>query len=199
LAKFNALQPGVFALSGWDLCGSLPLPAAQVEHLIAGGDTRWIHRGAYDLMGYENEAFPGMPAATSLYGPLPDQRDDPDSFVSRLKRILEVRDTSGLATASQVDVPPVSHPGMLVMVHDLGSGSLRQVTILNFSQEEIAGSVQSSHLAPGSRLTEMFSGDDLGTVDSLNSFVVDLPPFAGLSVLVHDAGASEASAASASS
>ena len=29
LAMFNALQPGVFALSGWDLCGMLTLPPGR--------------------------------------------------------------------------------------------------------------------------------------------------------------------------
>ncbi len=33
LAMYNALQPGVFALSGWDLVGALPLPAVR-----SGGD-----------------------------------------------------------------------------------------------------------------------------------------------------------------
>ena len=69
LAMFNAWQPGVFALSGWDLCGMLPLPREQVRGLLRGGDTRWIHRAAYDLMGYgENDRFTGMPQGTSLYG-----------------------------------------------------------------------------------------------------------------------------------
>jgi len=30
LVMFNAMQPGVFALSGWDLVGALPLEAEQV-------------------------------------------------------------------------------------------------------------------------------------------------------------------------
>lgn len=51
LAMFNALQPGVFALSGWDLCGMLTLPVSAVSELVAAGDTRWINRGAHDLMG----------------------------------------------------------------------------------------------------------------------------------------------------
>ena len=41
----------MFALSGWDLLGSLTLPRAEVADLIADGDTRWINRGAHDLMG----------------------------------------------------------------------------------------------------------------------------------------------------
>src|SRR5262245_56227686 len=51
LALFNAMQPGVFALSGWDLVGALTLPGESVKPLIAEGDTRWINRGAYDLLG----------------------------------------------------------------------------------------------------------------------------------------------------
>ena len=51
LAMFNALQPGVFALSGWDLCGMLTLPPDEVSALLDQGDTRWIHRAAHDLMG----------------------------------------------------------------------------------------------------------------------------------------------------
>ena len=51
LAMFNALQPGVFALSGWDLSGMLTVDAAEVADLIAEGDTRWINRGAHDLRG----------------------------------------------------------------------------------------------------------------------------------------------------
>ena len=47
LAMFNAWQPGVFALSGWDLCGALTLDPAMLGDLVADGDTRWIHRGAY--------------------------------------------------------------------------------------------------------------------------------------------------------
>src|SRR4029453_5764015 len=31
LAMFNAWQPGVFALSGWDLCGMLTLQRSQVS------------------------------------------------------------------------------------------------------------------------------------------------------------------------
>ena len=56
LAMFNAWQPGVFALSGWDLCGMLTLERSKVSWLLASGDTRWIHRAAYDLMDYQPEA-----------------------------------------------------------------------------------------------------------------------------------------------
>ena len=188
LAKFNAWQPGVFALSGWDLCGMLTLDRSLVEPLLATGDTRWIHRSSYDLMGYGNERFNGMPRGRSLYGTLPEQLEDPESFTSKLRSVLEVRETSGLATGSQLDVPPVSHRGMLVMVHELpGTGSEpadRQVTVLNFGQEAITGTVRSEHLVPRSVVTDMTDKHVVGEVDDLHSFSVALEPHEGLSLLI---------------
>ena len=188
LAKFNAWQPGVFALSGWDLCGMLTLDRETVAPLLATGDTRWIHRSSYDLMGYGNESFNGMPRGRSLYGSLPEQLEDPESFASQLRGVLEVREGCGLPTATQLDVPPVSHKGMLVMVHELpGAGeevAARQVTVLNFSQEAITGTVRSEHLVPRSVVTDMTDKHVVGEVDDLHSFSVALGPHEGLSLLV---------------
>ena len=95
LAMFNALQPGVFALSGWDLCGMLTLPADQVSELLRGGDTRWIHRAAHDLMGVNPDAThssEGMPRGTSLYGSIPEQLADETSFLRQLQAILRQLD-----------------------------------------------------------------------------------------------------------
>ena len=44
--------------------------------LLADGDTRWIHRAAYDLMDYRphaHESLSKMPRGISLYGSLPEQ------------------------------------------------------------------------------------------------------------------------------
>jgi hypothetical protein len=136
-------------------------------------------------MGYgENPEFTGMPRGRSLYGTLPGQLADPASFVSGLRDILEIRTRSGVATARQVDVPPVSHKGMLVMVHELPKGSRHQVTVLNFAQEDITGTVRSEHLVPGSSVLDMSSGNELGEVDDLNSFSVTLATHDGLSLLI---------------
>ena len=129
LAMFNAFQPGVFALSGWDLTGMVTVDQELIGHLLATGDTRWIHRGAYDLMDYQPNAHhsgSGMPRARSLYGSLPQQLADPSSFASALREVLGLRERSGIATATQVDVPPTQHPAVLVMVHDdlAGPGGL---------------------------------------------------------------------------
>lgn len=134
-ARFNAWQPGVFALSGWDLVGALPLPAAQVADLIGDGDTRWIERGAYDLLGANptaTESGSGLPLARCLYGPLPAQLADPTSFASQLAGILAIRSASGIATAELVDVPEPPHPGLLILVSRTTEGTML-ATVVNFT------------------------------------------------------------------
>ena len=185
LAMFNAWQPGVFALSGWDLCGMLTLERSKVSRLVASGDTRWIHRAAYDLMGYRPEATESpskMPRGSSLYGSLPQQLQDPNSFASRLREILAIRSCFGIATSVQVDVPEVSNKAMLVMVHRLDTAQV-QVTVLNFSGQSVAGSVKSEHLAPGSVVTDMSTDQVIAEVDLGHTFPVSLKPYEGLSLL----------------
>jgi len=188
LCAYNAWQPGVFALSGWDLVGMLTVPSAEVADLIASGDTRWIERGAHDLLDVDPTATrsaAGMPRGRALYGPLPAQLDDPASFASRLARILELRREQGIATATQVDIPEVAHAGMLVLVHRLDNGDAEadatmQVTVLNFSAEPIEGTVRSEHLIPQSEVMDAASGDTVGRVDDLQSFAVSLPAYGAM-------------------
>jgi trehalose synthase len=185
LAMFNALQPGVFALSGWDLCGMLTLDRKQVSRLLADGDTRWIHRSAYDLMDYRphaHESLSKMPRGISLYGSLPAQLQDCTSFARRLAEILAIRKRYGIAASIQLDVPHVSNKAMLVMVHQLTDAE--QVTVLNFSAHAISGSVISEHLMPGSVLVDMFTDEEVGEVDDLHTFAISLEPHEGKSLLV---------------
>ncbi len=189
LAKYNAWQPGVFALSGWDLTGMLTVPADEVQDLISTGDTRWVERGAHDLL----DAFPdartstsGMPRGRSLYGSLPVQIEQPDSFVNGLAEVLRIRRTHGVATATQLDVPPVAHPSMLVLVHRLDDGRADdedarvQVTVLNFSGEQVDGTVHSVALPTQCDVIDAATGDSIAHVDDLQSFSVSLPPYGGL-------------------
>ncbi|KHK97764.1 trehalose synthase [Microbacterium mangrovi] len=192
LSAYNAWQPGVFALSGWDLTGMLTLPGDEVADLIRVGDTRWIERGAHDLLGADPSATrssAGMPRGRSLYGTLPDQLGDPASFASRLADILRLRREHGIATASQVDIPEVAHAGMLVLVHRLDDGDPRaeapmQVTVLNFSPEPTEGTVRSEQLVPGSIVRDAASGDDIGRVDDLQSFSVSLGAYGAMFLLL---------------
>jgi trehalose synthase len=185
LAMFNAWQPGVFALSGWDLCGLLTLERSTVSRLLASGDTRWIHRAAYDLMNYRPEATESpskMPRGTSLYGSLPEQLQDPNSFASRLRDILAVRSRYGIATSVQVEVPDVPNKAMLVMVHLLETGQL-QVTVLNFANQSIAGRVKSEHLPPGAAVIDMCTDQVIDEVDREQTFAVSLQPHQGMALL----------------
>jgi len=110
------------------------------------------------------------------------QLEDPNSFVSRLREILAVRDRHGLATAQQVDIPAVSNKAMLVLVHRLAEAD--QVTVLNFSAQTISGSVRSDELQPGSKVIDMVTGAPVGEVDDLHSLYIVLQPHEGRSLLV---------------
>ena len=165
LVMYNAFQPGVFALSAWDLVGALPLPAESVAHLMAEGDTRWINRGAYDLVDAVPDAThsrEGIPRAPALYGPITAQLDDPDSFVSRLRRLLAVREAYGIAASRQVLIPDTVAPGLLVMVHELPNEGGTQVTALNFGREPVDERVELPHVASGpvvDLVEELVTGD----------------------------------------
>lgn len=188
LCAYNAWQPGVFALSGWDLTGMLTVPAVEVADLLSAGDTRWIERGAHDLLDLDPKATrsaAGMPRGRSLYGALPAQLGDPASFASRLAQILRLRREHGIATATQIDIPEVAHAGMLVLVHRLDDGDAQadaamQVTVLNFSHEPTEGTVRSEQLAPRSEVVDAATGDVLGQVDDLFSFSVSMPAYGAL-------------------
>ena len=190
LAMFNALQPGVLSISGWDLLGMLTIEPDEIAPLLETGDTRWIHRSTYDLMGFQpNSEQPamGMPEATSMYGPLPGQLEDPASFVSQLRHILGLRSRYGIATSTQVDVPEVSNKAMLVMVHRLSHPGKHQVTVLNFASDEVVGTINSTHLVPGSVVVDMFTDEVLGEVDDLHSFSITLAGHQGRSLFVSHA------------
>jgi maltose alpha-D-glucosyltransferase/alpha-amylase len=72
---------------------------------------------------------------------------------------------------------------MLVMVHQLESGDC-EVTVLNFSDQEMAGTVRSEQLETGSLVTDLFSGEEVGSVDDLHSFYIHLEPYQGTALLV---------------
>jgi len=187
LCMYNAWQPGVFALSGWDLVGALPLDRAAVKDLVADGDTRWIERGGYDLMDADPTATrsaAGMPMARALYGSLSAQLEKESSFVSRLAGILRVRRRNGIATGMLVDVPDVPHPGMLVLVNQLES-AVTQVTALNFTGAKITGRVQSPAL-PAGRVFDLVTRRKVATIDNLGGFTVELPAYGGLAMVVRE-------------
>ena len=186
LVMFNAMQPGVFALSGWDLVGALPLPAEQVEHLMGDGDTRWIHRGGYDLVDMDPDcemSEGGMPRARALYGSLVEQLKRPDSFASQLKKLLAVRRAYDIAASRQILIPDVEHPGLVIMVHELPAGKGTQITALNFSAEAIVETLHLPGIAPGP-VVDIINERVEGDLTEEGEFTITLDAYEGLALRV---------------
>ena len=165
LAMFNAMQPGVFALSGWDLVGALTVSAESVKDLIAEGDTRWINRGAYDLLGKHpgvTTASSGLPRAYALYGPLPEQLARADSFASRLRQMLRVRAKFRIHESEQVELPAVQARGLVVMVHRLPGGAGTQVTAINFGRAAVREAVTIKTAPANGAVTDLLAEKGLG-------------------------------------
>lgn len=162
LVLFNAMQPGVFGISGWDLVGALPLQADKIKNLLADGDYRWLNRGAYDLMNYnptaETNSQGNIPKAQTLYGSLPEQLKDPNSFVSQLKHILEIRKQYQIDTAQQIALPNVKNSGAVIMVHKLPGTLGYEITALNFGNQPIIEQVDLSKI---SGIGKGFIGKDI--------------------------------------
>ncbi|MBO9100816.1 maltose alpha-D-glucosyltransferase [Rhizobium sp. VS19-DR104.2] len=186
LAMYNAFQPGIFALSGWDIVGALPLPIESVGSLVADGDTRWIHRGAYDLMGtlpHVERSSHGLPRAKSLYGSLADQLEKPGSFASQLKKLLSVREAYGIAMSRQIAIPDVHSPGLLIMVHELPEDRGTQITALNFGNTPISEIVKLENQASGP-VIDMIHETIEGDLPETGELTINLEPYEGLSLRV---------------
>ena len=149
-AAFNAMQPGVFALSGWDLVGALPVGPEVLGSWLDDRDYRWMNRGAFDLLGLNPGAKAsrnGLPKAVAIYGSLPEQLRDPNSFASQLKRLLRARKETGIALSKLISVPEVDSRGVVLMLlqrpEDLGW----IITALNFGREPAGDVVRLPQLA----------------------------------------------------
>ena len=182
LAFYNAMQPGVFALSGWDLVGALTLPAAAVHDRLADGDTRWINRGSYDLLGTNTGARKspaGLPRAIALYGPLPQQLKKRDSFASQLARLLKARADMHLYAAQLTDVPEVQAKGLLVLVHQLPDRGGLEVTAINFGAQEINETVHIQGVTSASKAVDALEHEPAVSVGADGSLPLHLKAFQG--------------------
>ncbi|KQQ79768.1 maltose alpha-D-glucosyltransferase [Aureimonas sp. Leaf324] len=186
MAMYNAFQPGIFALSGWDLVGALPLPPEAVAEHMQDGDTRWIERGAYDLIGLNPEAATsaeGLPRARALYGPINEQLGQPGSFASQLKRLLAVREAYGIAASRQTMIPDVTTPGLLLMVHELPDGRGTQVTALNFGRDPVDETVILPNVRSGP-VVDMINETIEGDLTENGELRIVLDPWEGLSLRI---------------
>ena len=193
LASANAMQPGVFSLSSWDLVGALPVPKEAVKKWSSDGDHRWINRGAVDLMGANPKvdgSVIGLPRAKALYGPLPDQLKDPDSFASQLKRMLSARKKYRLAEAELLAVPESNERGICLLVLRLPEKAGYAVTALNFGRESVSldldlGAIKGVAAGDvrGRRVTEIISGQAVGEVND-GRLPLRLPAITGKTLVI---------------
>lgn len=187
LALYNAMQPGVFALSGWDLVGALTLPGESVKPMIAEGDTRWINRGAYDLLGKHPgvaKSSSDLPRAQILYGPLPEQLRRPDSFASELRTMLRVRAQYRINESEQIELPAVQAPALVVMVHRLPDGAGIQVTAVNFGLAAVRETVTLKTAPPGGALADLLAEKPLGKLGPGGELPLALGPHEGRVLLI---------------
>jgi trehalose synthase len=176
-AAYNALQPGAFVVSGWDLVGALPVERDSVRELLADNDCRWLNRGAYDLVGVAPEATAseaGLPRAMSLYGSIPEQLMDPGSFASTLKRMLTLRRELGIDRGHLEAVPEVHSPGLVLSVIELqgpGEGEAqRMISAVNFGESAVEEPLDVTELgAHGTRLAFSTTQRQLPRVEEASS------------------------------
>ena len=147
-------------------------------------DTRWIQRGAYDLLGASTEpaSAAGLPRAPALYGPLPAQLANPRSFASSLRRILAARARYRIHESQQLDVPATRAPGLLVLVHELPSQSGIEITALNFGRTPV-DEIVSVPAAAGRAVMDLIEEGAAGEVSRDGALRIQLAPLEGKALL----------------
>ena len=181
LAFFNCMQPGVFAISGWDLVGALPLPADWVKEEMKDGDHRWINRGAYDLLCMApavRYSQAGLLKADSLYGPLNLQIKNPCSFINQLQKMIQIRKKYNIDIARLHCVPEVKNKGLFIAVHILPGTGYYQLTAVNFERKPVKEIIEMEEFAGKSAInlhTRKREGKDLQS----QQFLLEMEPLQG--------------------
>jgi trehalose synthase len=201
LAHANAMIPGVFAISAWDLVGALPIPPNSVANLINGGgstdDWRWINRGAVDLINVNpsgvKSTLLGIPKATTLYGPVPQQLTNPNSFVSQIRQMLAARQQYQINQATMNAVPPTGNPAVCVLVMTLPNSAGLAVTALNYGRSGSASvqvdltqtppGIPASSLA-GKTALDIVDNQSDGTVGSDGKLTINLNSLSGKTLVI---------------
>ena len=165
-------------------------------------DSRWVNRGGVDLLGAnpdkEATSVIGLPQAELLYGKLPEQFSDKNSFASQLRQILAIRDKYKIALGELVSPPPYDpeNSGVCLLAMRLpGQGKAQlAVTALNFGREPAeeefdlvelfkvrADSIRGRQM----QITNAISGDRVGVVSGPGRrMTLKLDAIQGMTLLV---------------
>jgi trehalose synthase len=191
MAIYNAMQPGVFGISAWDMVGALNIPTNEIPELLKDGDFRWINRGSVELMGDNEdvkESFDGMPRCKTLYKSVPKQLEDKDSFLSLIKNLIEKRNEYKIHLGSSISYPKVKNIGAAIMVHNIEQGL--QVTALNFGNDDIVetinlvaqGKVKLENIA-NKQIFDIITNENLGFVDDSGNLKISLRSLEGKALI----------------
>jgi len=190
IAMANAMQPGVFGLSGWDVVGALPVPEEAVADRTQDGDFRWVNRGGIDLLGKNpdaEESVIGLPRATALYGPLPEQLDSPESFASQLKNMLAARQQYRIHEADMLAAPDLDDRAVVVLIMGLPDDGGLAVTALNYAREPKSITVNLSEALGGlsveGRVHDIVADEEVGSVSG-GEVTISLDSLAGRTTVV---------------
>jgi maltose alpha-D-glucosyltransferase/alpha-amylase len=117
--------------------------------------------------GAKASAF-GLPRARALYGPVPEQLKDPESFASALGRMLAARKRARLAEGELLAVPEPRGSALCVLVLRTPEYALA-VTVLNFGKQPIDEEIDLTGLADrakaglkGGRWADLLTGKETG-------------------------------------
>jgi len=129
----------------------------------------------------------GLPKAQALYGPLPQQLANPDSFASQLKKILAARKKFRIAESEMAAVPDVSDQAVLVMIMKLPDNGGVAVTALNYERDSRSVNVDFSKVQGISGVTgqahDIVADQDVGAVSG-NQLTIQLDALSGRTVVV---------------
>jgi len=152
---------------------------------MADRDCRWMNRGAFDLIGVNPSATAsrsGLPRAVAIYGTLPEQLRDPNSFASQLKRMLRIRKENRIAFSKLISVPEVDKQSIVVMLFECPEDFAWVVTALNFGREPVSDTIRLPQLAARSA-KQIFSTHSEKAksiqISDKGDFSLDLAPIQG--------------------
>lgn len=193
LAAANAMQPGVFSLSSWDLVGALPIPETSVADRMQDGDYRWINRGGVDLMGANPEADSsefGIERAATLYGSLPEQLEDSDSFASQLGQMLRARKKYHIAEGELLAVPEVGNRSVCILVMQPPDSDAVAITAMNFSRKPVQEEIDLNDVAGlevaslTGEMLDIVSDESLAEVPESGRLTIPLPALTARTILL---------------
>lgn len=120
----------------------------------------------------------GVPMARCLYGPITAQLQDHESYACQLKTLLAVRDACGIATSTQLAIPDVVSPGLLVMVHDLPNRRGLEITVLNFGRVAV-DEIVTLDVPDGGPVVDIVAHKIKGKIAEDGHFRLQLQPLEG--------------------